>query len=237
MNLVIVEKHEFVSETRVLLGGRRAQYIREVHRASVGDVLRVGVLGGKAGTARVVAAGLDVVELEVAISANPPLPVPLTLLLAMPRPKCFRRILQTAVTMGIKRVAIFGSYRGEKSYWDSPFLLSDKLDEDIRLALEQGRDTMAPIVSQHPLFKPFIEDVVPKLIPGSRCLVAHPEADKPCPMAVDGRVVLAIGPEGGFTTYEINKFIETGFEPVSLGSRILKTEQAVPYILGRILPL
>ena len=43
-----------------------------------------------------------------------------------------------------------------------------------------------------------------------------------------------IGPEGGFIEYEIEKLKETGFEAVHLGPRILRVENAVPTILGRL---
>jgi 16S rRNA (uracil1498-N3)-methyltransferase len=39
--------------------------------------------------------------------------------------------------------------------------------------------------------------------------------------------VIAIGPERGFTKYEVNQFIKAGFIPVKLGNRIIRTEAAV----------
>ena len=35
-----------------------------------------------------------------------------------------------------------------------------------------------------------------------------------------------IGPEGGFEEAEIEEAVKAGFEPISLGSRILRTETA-----------
>lgn len=45
-------------------------------------------------------------------------------------------------------------------------------------------------------------------------------------------VVVAIGPEGGFDPLEVEQFICQGFQPVSLGSRILRTETASIAILA-----
>ncbi|MEZ2316120.1 MAG: RsmE family RNA methyltransferase, partial [Microcoleus sp.] len=39
-------------------------------------------------------------------------------------------------------------------------------------------------------------------------------------------IVIAIGPEGGWTEGEVKRAIEFGFEPVSLGSRILRAVTA-----------
>jgi 16S rRNA (uracil1498-N3)-methyltransferase len=45
-------------------------------------------------------------------------------------------------------------------------------------------------------------------------------------------VIVAIGPEGGFDPLEVNHFSQRGFQPVSLGSRILRTETASIAILA-----
>jgi RsmE family RNA methyltransferase len=37
---------------------------------------------------------------------------------------------------------------------------------------------------------------------------------------------LAVGPEGGWTDYELNQFLGRGFQPFSLGSRSLRTDTA-----------
>lgn len=47
-------------------------------------------------------------------------------------------------------------------------------------------------------------------------------------------VVVAIGPEGGFDPLEVHHFTQRGFQPVSLGSRILRTETASIAILSVI---
>ena len=39
-------------------------------------------------------------------------------------------------------------------------------------------------------------------------------------------VMIIIGPEGGFSTDEVNQAVDAGYEPVTMGSRILRTETA-----------
>lgn len=234
MNIVLIDEADIVAATRARLSGRRADHIRTVLRAGVGDTLRVGFLG--AGLGRGVVTGLTdaAVELEFELSAPPPPPAGVTLVLALPRPKCLRRVFQCVATMGVKRLALFGAYRVEKSYWDSPWLEEDAVREQLILGLEQAGDTMLPVVSRHRLFKPFVEDILPDLVRGMECLLAQPAAAADCPAGVVRPTCLAIGPEGGFIPYEAGRFTEAGFRAVSLGPRLLRTEQAVAALLGRL---
>ncbi len=236
MNLILLHPADFTGEREILLTGRRALHVREVHRAEPGRSLKVGLADGKTGTGIVMAWDGPDITMEVSLVDSPPAPLPVTLLLAMPRPKGFRRILQGAVTMGVKRIALFGAYRVEKSYWQSPWLEPEALREQVCLGLEQGGDTRLPEITLHPLFKPFVEDVVPGLTINTSRLVADPGGAVFCPAKRAGPISLVIGPEGGFTAYELSALVNAGFKTVTLGPRILKTEQAVPAFLGRLIP-
>jgi 16S rRNA (uracil1498-N3)-methyltransferase len=235
MNLVVLHENDFVAPDRVRVHGRRASHITAVLNAKVGDRLHVGKWGGLLGEGRVVHLERDSVDLDVTLTQSPPQPVAITLLLALPRPKGLRRLIQGITAMGVKRVALFGAFRVEKSYWQTPWLGEAELREQVILGLEQAGDTVPPVITMHPLFKPFVEDAVPGLTAGARRLVAHPGAASPCPAALCEAAALAIGPEGGFTAYELHRLVECGFEPVGLGRRILRTEQAVPALLGRLM--
>lgn len=234
MNLLLLEERDFISEQRVRLSGRRLQHMREIHQANPGDSLRVGLLGGLMGSGRILSLTAQQAELEVSLDQPPPPKLPLTLLLAMPRPKMFRRILQHCATLGVAQIVLLNSYRVEKSFWQTPFLQPDSIRENLLLGLEQARDTILPELHIEKRFKPFVEDRLPELLGDSLGLVAHPGDYPPCPRAVDGTVTLAIGPEGGWIAYEVDKLIEAGLQPVQLGERILRVETAVTALLARL---
>jgi RsmE family RNA methyltransferase len=59
-------------------------------------------------------------------------------------------------------------------------------------------------------------------------------ASDPCPRNVKRAVTLAIGPEGGFIPYEMEKLVACGFAPVQIGERILTVETAVPALVARL---
>ncbi|MNF31409.1 16S ribosomal RNA methyltransferase RsmE [compost metagenome] len=234
MNLLLLEDGDFVAADRALLRGRRLKHLHEVHRAAVGDSLRVGRLDGLLGSGQLLRLDANEAELSVELDQHAPDKLPLTLLLALPRPKMLRRVLQTVSAMGVPRLVLLNSYRVEKSFWQTPFLEPAAIREQLILGLEQARDTLLPEIIIEKRFKPFVEDRLPALAAGSLGLIGHPGAYPACPRAVDRAVTLAIGPEGGWIPYEVEKLQEAGLQPVQLGERILRVETAVTALLARL---
>lgn len=234
MNLLLLVPADFLAAGTVRLTGRRHRHLVEVLRTAPGEPLRAGLLNGNIGEARLVAQGPEETVLDVVLTTPPPPPVPITLLLALPRPKALRRILQGVAAMGIKQIVLLNTCRVDKSYWGSPLLQPAALTEELCLGLEQGRDTLLPQVLLRPRFRPFVEDELPALAAGRRCLVAHPDSASPCPGDVPDPVVLAVGPEGGFIPFEVELLARQGFSPIHFGPRTLRVETAVPAILGRL---
>lgn len=234
MNLLLLTPEDCPEPGLARLSGRRLRHVLDVHRARVGESMRVGQVGGLTGQGDIVALDREQLVLRYTLDTPPPEKLPLTLLLALPRPKMLKRILQTVAAMGVPRLVLMNSFRVEKSFWDSPWLEAETLREQLLLGLEQSRDTVLPEVMVEPLFKPFAEDRLPALGRGTRCLVAHPGAAAPCPVAVNAPLTLAIGPEGGFIPYEVEKLVDAGFEPVHLGPRILRVETAVTALIARL---
>ena len=234
MNLLLLEDGDFIAADRVLLQGRRLKHLQEVHRAEVGDSLRVGRLGGLMGQGQLLRLDSDAAELQISLEQTAPAKLPLTLLLALPRPKMLKRVLQTVASMGVPRLILLNSYRVEKSFWQTPFLQPEAIREQLILGLEQARDTVLPEVIIEKRFKPFVEDQLPELAAGSLGLVGHPGAYPACPRAVTQPVTLAIGPEGGWIPYEVEKLAAAGLQPVQLGERILRVETAVTALLARL---
>lgn len=234
MNLLLLEPGELAADGTARLGGRRAAHVAAVLRAAAGDRILAGLVGGRLGEAEVLAVSAAEVVLRPALDRDPPPPAPVSLLLALPRPKILRKVLQAAASMGVKRVVLLGSYRVEKSFWASPHLAPAAMRAELLLGLEQGRDTRLPEVSVRRFFKPFVEDELEATFDEPARLLAHPGA----PALEDHRpagtrAALAIGPEGGWTAYEAEELRRRGFAPFSLGPRVLRVDAAVPYAVGQ----
>jgi RsmE family RNA methyltransferase len=235
VNLLLLEPSELGPDGVARLDGRRARHVREVLRCQPGETVAVGVIGGEVGTAEVLSSGEDELTLRVTLDRAPPPPSPVTLLLALPRPKILRKVLQGIGAMGLKRLVLLGSWKVEKAYWGSPLLSSEELRGELLLGLEQGRDTVLPEVLLRRFFKPFVEDELDAMFGPARLLLDLSATEPLSALAPprSGGVTLAIGPEGGWTPYEATELARRDFRPVSLGPRPLRVDQAVPFAVGQ----
>ncbi|MFA6566656.1 MAG: 16S rRNA (uracil(1498)-N(3))-methyltransferase [Victivallales bacterium] len=235
MNLVIIYEEELAEDgIAVICDPRRALHIQSILRVLPGDKIKVGLLNGRIGTGKILSSTPGKVELQAEFSSEPPPVLPVTLIFALPRPKTYKKILQAATAVGVKKFILIDSWKVDKSYWDSPVLFEEEIREQFILGLEQGGDTALPEISVKRRFKPFVEDELTGIIKGKLPLLAHPGAVCDCPRNIVGPVVLCVGPEGGFTEYEVALLEKYGMQPVSIGARILRTEFAVCMILGRL---
>ena len=235
MNLILIYPNELHYET-VLLTSRRAKHIIEVIKPNIGDQLTVGLFNGNIGNGEVLEIDKESfsVRLRVDFNQPPPQQLPLTLILALPRPKTLKKALHAAITIGVKNIHLINSYKVDKSYWQTPHLSDKGLKTQIELALEQSKDTVPPTISVHKRFKPFVEDEFSAIINNTTPLLAHPTAEEHCPFNINAPTSLIIGPEGGFTEYEVDMLIKHGANPVTIGEHILRVEFAIPAIIGKL---
>ena len=234
MNLVLLLPEDLVAPDRARLTGRRLAHVREVHRAVVGDDLAVGLLGGKMGRGRVLRLDEEALELSLMLDQDPPPKLPLTLVVALPRPKVLNRVVAAAASLGVARLVLVNAWKVEKAYWASPRMAPENLRQQLLLGLEQAKDTVLPDLRLARLFRPFVEDELPVLVGGGTGLVAHPGAGRPFPTVLAPPITLAIGPEGGWIEAEVASLLRAGLRPLDLGPRILRTETALAALVGRM---
>lgn len=234
MNLVLLLPEDLVAPDRARLTGRRLTHVREVHRAAVGGELAVGLLGGAMGRGRVLRLDDEALELSFVLDQAPPPKLPLTLVIALPRPKVLNRVVAAAASLGAARLVLLNAWKVEKAYWASPRLRPESLREQLLLGLEQAKDTVLPELQLARLFRPFVEDDLPGLVGQGTGLVAHPGAGGETPKLLLAPITLAIGPEGGWIDAEFDSLCRAGLRPLDLGPRILRTETALAALVGRL---
>jgi len=214
---------------------KQIDHIHKVLGLQVGDSLKIGQLGGKLGSAIIDDMTPTAIQLrEVQLTLTPPNKLDLTVVLALPRPKVLRRLIMDMTALGVAHIILINSYRSQKSYWQSPLVDNAHLHAAMLEGLEQCGDTQLPSIERATRFKPFVEDVLPALLQHRQGLLAHPYHSQGVPAASNQPRLLAIGPEGGFIPYEVEKLLAAGMQGFSLGPRILKVETAVPSIIGRL---
>jgi RsmE family RNA methyltransferase len=235
MNLLLLLPEDHLENGLYRIAGRRFTHIQTFLEPVQGNTLRAGLLNGPLGSATIERLGETSLIVNFQATHQPPAPTDIILLLALPRPKMLKRILADIATLGVKQIILLNSYKVEKSYWKTPELHADLLQEKLLLGLEQAGDTQLPTLQLEPRFKPFVEDQLPGLVANRRCLLAHPGNHPPLPCALNESLALAIGPEGGWTDYECQQLMAAGFQRHSFGSRILRVETAIPALTGRLL--
>lgn len=245
MNLILLEPDEVAGGGPVTLRPRQAAHVLDVLHPKCGDTLRVGVLGGSVGRAGVVeAADGRVVLAPPALDAAPPCPW-FDLILAMPRPKVLRRLWAPMASLGVRRIYLANAAKVEKCYFDNHWLSPETYGPLLREGLEQSCATALPEVIVVRRFRPFVEDDVPRDHAGAPKFVAHPgpgvgaegaPARFPCNPPPEAPLpLLAIGPEGGWTDFELGLLEAAGFRRLSLGPRPLRTGVALCAAAGALM--
>lgn len=227
MNRILFEPEEIRADGTVLLADERAEHVRRVLRAAPGQAIATGTLNGLAGISRV----LDVAESCVRLLPDHTVILPepwFDLLLAAPRPKVLKRLWPQLAALGVGRVALLNAYKVEKCYFSSQWLDPLHYRPLLIEGLTQAGLTRLPEVRVCPRFKPFVEDELDGQFPTALRLLAHPGPRRTLPHGADpkARPLLAVGPEGGWTDYEMKALVAHNFQMFSLGERILRSDTA-----------
>lgn len=233
MNIVLLDPRQTSSDIWSITAKRQLEHLKTHVDVQVGNTLKVGIAEGKRYLTEVIAVNEQQIRIKPLHEESVPQKLPVTLIVALPRPKVLRRLIMDAVTLGVEQIILIHSYRVDKSYWQTPLL--QQVEHYVTLGLEQAGDTIAPKVAMYKRFKPFVEDVLPTLISQQQpAFLAHPYVEQVMPHAINQPCTIVIGPEGGFIPYEIELLVKNGCQAASLGNRIIRTETVIPYLIGRL---
>ncbi|MDA1305677.1 MAG: RsmE family RNA methyltransferase [Acidobacteria bacterium] len=241
MNIVLFDASEIGGDGSVVVSDVRALHLLSVLRVTPGQEVRVGVIDGPSGIGTVTDVGSDQVTMRCALEATVPNRPRVDLLLALPRPKVMRRLWAQLAALGVGRVMLTNAEKVERDYFDTHLLRPEGFRPLLIEGLQQARDTRMPLVTVHKQFRKLLESELAVLCLEEHRIVAHPDGNG-CTVgdALIGighgdvsppRVVLAVGPEGGWNAFEIQLLTTHGFTPVSLGPRPLATTTACVALL------
>jgi RsmE family RNA methyltransferase len=236
VNLVVLDPGDVSDTGDVSLTGARAHHLLNVLKVTPGAPVRLGILDGPCGVGHVRAIGDGTVELRATFSTIVPPRPPVDLLLALPRPKVLQRLWAQIAALGVGNVVLTNAERVERHYFDAHVLAPECYRPLLIEGLQQARDTRLPTVSIHRRFKVLVEDELDGRFPGGRRLVAIPAAAATVGARVaesaEARTLLAVGPEGGWNTFETDLLEAHGFRPVGMGPRPLRSDTACIALLA-----
>ena len=180
------------------------------------------------------------------------------LILAPPRPRVMKRLLPQLATLGVGRIFLVGAKKVEKDFWGATLLQEENYRPLLIDGLMQAGASILPVVETRRNFRKFVKEEVDEIWPEAKRIVAHPygtgedfrretgdlrgletldgrrglksKVSSPCP-----GLLLAVGPEGGWTDEEVALLEERGFSRYSLGSRILRTDTATIALLAQLM--
>ncbi len=242
MNRILFEKDE-ISGGVAVFGGARAAHIVEVLHGEVGQMVKTGELDGPIGTGVIESieraeAGSWRVAVTVRHDTESLRPWA-DLVLAPPRPRVMKRLLPQLAALGVGTIVLVGAKKVEKDFWGATLLKEENYRPFLVDGLMQSGTSIVPRVVVRRGFRRFAEDELDDMFPGGDRVVAHPYL---VPGAGNGagrgpgrgRLLLAVGPEGGWTGEEVAMLEAKGFRRYSLGQRILRTDTAVVALLAKL---
>lgn len=205
------------------LSAEESHYVRDVLRLAPGDALTLFDGAGAEASARVSRVdrqGVWVTAEEPRAAAVLP---PAVVVLGLPRPA----LVDEAVTLGTEAGATaFWLVNGARTQVASPRL--DRLERVARAAARQCRRGAAPTLRALPSLEAAVAGAASLGLP---CLLGDLDAADGVPPCPSG-VVVAIGPEGGWSDAERATLRDGGFVGVRLGQHVLRAPTAVAVALG-----
>lgn len=236
MNLLLFEPDEVSGEGVALVTGAAARHLQTVLGVGPGSTVRVGIVDGCRGVGTVESSSAAGVRLRCTFEPSPPLRPPVDVLLALPRPKVMRRLWAQMAALGVGRIILTNAARVERNYFDTHVLGPDCYRPLLIEGLQQAQDTRLPVVSIHRRFKVLVEDELDGMSPASARLVAQPGTETSLGDKVrragSTRILLAVGPEGGWTDYELSLLEAHGFTRAGMGWRTLRSDTATIALLA-----
>jgi RsmE family RNA methyltransferase len=235
VNLLLLDVREIDDRDRVTLTDARASHVIGVLKAQPGQTVRVGVVDGPLGTGTVESVAGGRVTMRCVFEPTVPDRPAVDVLLAVPRPKVMRRLWAQLSALGVGQIILTNAARVERHYFDTHILDEQTYRPLLLEGLQQARDTRVPAVSIHRQFRILVEDRLSALFGEGTRFVADPSGTLSLGDAIghsNQRVLIAIGPEGGWNSFELALLTAHGFHVVGLGPRTLRVDTACVALLA-----
>jgi RsmE family RNA methyltransferase len=211
----------------------RMDHIKNVLKLKVGDSLKVCFINKGTGKGSLLSIENDLIKIKTPVDQFLKMQEPwCDLFIGLSRPQTCKKILELGTSLGANSFEFFGADLSEKSYAQSKLFKNQAYDEFILKGLSQSATlykkpslTLSPIIN----LKNY-ENKSQKIVlsPYTKNKLNHLNINFSQPL------LIAIGPERGWSKNELKNFNNQEFLEVSLSSSILRVEAATIAILSQL---
>jgi 16S rRNA (uracil1498-N3)-methyltransferase len=212
-----------VSGNQAALTGDHADHLVRVLRARVGQQFDIAA-GSIVRRGRIVAIASERVEFELGEEVPAAAEVQITLLLAVFKFDRMEWAMEKCTELGVSRIVPVIARRTDAHLASAAAKRADRWRRIALQAAEQSRRATPPEIAV-----PVKLQEATSLPGSSRIVLSESETQTQLRDLLDsaqGNVILAIGPEGGWTEDELTLFQKAGWISASLGPTILRSETA-----------
>jgi 16S rRNA (uracil1498-N3)-methyltransferase len=218
-----------VSGNRAALLGEHAAHLARVLRAQIGQQFEVAV-HGVVRRGRIVSLSPERVEFELEEEIRSAPAVAVTLALAIFKFDRMEWAIEKCTELGAARIVPFSARRSDAHLAAAAVKRVERWRRIAREASQQARRATPPEISEPMKFREMAALAGEPRIVLSEAETAVSLGQLCCPGSgqrrKDSSLVLAVGPEGGWTNDELQAFAAAGWQSASLGATILRVETA-----------
>ena len=202
----------------------RARHLLEVLRCEPGSRFRAGVVNGPSGHGTVLAVERERLQVALHWDAEPSAAPDITLIVGLPRPPSAKKILYQCAAVGCRAIHFVHTWLSDGNYAKSRLWTNGEWRRHLLDGVQQSAATTAPEVTcgepLHRVVTGIAEEATAVALDqgaGARRLGAE-DLQRP--------LVLAVGPERGWSEQDLEILVRHGLTLCTLGNRILRVETA-----------
>ena len=202
----------------------RARHLLEVLRCRPGMQFRAGVVNGASGVGTVVAVERDRMRVSLCWNGEPVAASDITLIVGLPRPPSARKILYQCAAIGCRAMHFVHTGLSDPNYARSKLWRDDEWRRHLLDGVQQSAATTLPEVTCGTALRGALACVAA----GAMAVALDPDTGmrRLGTVAVRQPLVLAVGPERGWSEVDRVLLERHRFTFCTLGTRILRVETA-----------
>ncbi|EPG75445.1 RNA methyltransferase, RsmE family [Leptospira fainei serovar Hurstbridge str. BUT 6] len=246
MNILLLSREDETEDKKYKVTDPvRINHIKNVLKKNPSDSIKAGFLNESLGKFKLIH-----IDQQYILGRYTKLLVPkrrspsLSLFSAVQRPPTVEKILHLAGTWGIETIKFHTTNLSRNEYLTSPVWKSENLREALRLGMEQGWNVFEPSVSlgfsrprgnEKTLYTGQFQEEL-REFSGSLFYLDRKGKRLDFLLSSEKNISNAgflLGPEPGWSAKEMKRFRELGASPLNVSSAILRSEQALAFLLAQ----